>query len=470
MVHSASLKGGGNSVGMIIKWIITIASAVIIMNIPTTELFTPQLRMYMAITIFFILVMIFEELPNMITAILLPSMYMITGTVSGSVAFGTWTGTSTWMIIGAFVLATCLEVTGLLRRIAYFVIVQFGKSFTGLIIGVFVTGSIVNIIGFGQAYIIVAALTYGIIESLGLKMRSKEAALVAFAGCMAGCDSCLFFYSPAYLGFIETGMKAVDPTYVLDPFVLFKFQGFFVPGFALILWAFCLALKTKDWQVGSAGLDYFKAELAKCGKITADEIKGLIAVIVVLALVLLGAYFGFNQVYGFMVVPYILFIPKIGIKNAAKAVNSVNYPIIFFTVGCMAIGSVGIACGFGKFVQAAAGPLIAGIGTYWVYFILFLFGIAVHLLMSPYGTVSAFAAPVAALAVSVGASPLIAINMLMAAAHVNFFPYQTPVTNVMYAHGDISMKQFMAHWAFKTVGEFIWVMAVLIPVWMILFS
>ena len=104
----------------IIGWGVTILLPLIIGVIPVQGMFTENLRKFFMITEFVILIIAFELIPKLAASILLPTLYLITGLAPVEVAFGSWTNTTVWMVLGGLVFSAVLEECGLLERIAYF--------------------------------------------------------------------------------------------------------------------------------------------------------------------------------------------------------------------------------------------------------------------------------------------------------------------------------------------------------------
>lgn len=61
-----------------LKWLVAVAIPLIIWLMPVTETFTVQIRLFLMITIFAIAAMVMNLLPNMLVAIILPTLYAAT--------------------------------------------------------------------------------------------------------------------------------------------------------------------------------------------------------------------------------------------------------------------------------------------------------------------------------------------------------------------------------------------------------
>lgn len=104
-----------------IGWAVSILIPVIIAFIPVSGDFTESLKRFFMITLFMIMIIAFELFPLLVSAILLPSLYIVSGIVPAATAFGSWSNTTVWMVLGGLIFSTVLDECGLLKRIAYFV-------------------------------------------------------------------------------------------------------------------------------------------------------------------------------------------------------------------------------------------------------------------------------------------------------------------------------------------------------------
>ena len=118
---------------IILAWLISIGIPLLIYSIPTTELFTIQMRTFLAITVFAILLIAFNTIPTPIVTLLLPVSYIILGLTDSSTAWYPWTMPTVWMIIGALILVNALESSGILIRISYKIIQLTGGTYKGLL-------------------------------------------------------------------------------------------------------------------------------------------------------------------------------------------------------------------------------------------------------------------------------------------------------------------------------------------------
>ena len=121
-----------------IGWAVSILIPVIIAFIPVSGDFTESLKRFFMITLFMIMIIAFELFPLLVSAILLPSLYIVSGIVPAATAFGSWSNTTVWIVLGGLIFSTVLDECGLVKRIAYFVIRKCGGTYVGVVYGGFV--------------------------------------------------------------------------------------------------------------------------------------------------------------------------------------------------------------------------------------------------------------------------------------------------------------------------------------------
>ena len=120
----------------LIGWMISIIIPAVIGTISVSQNFTKELKTFFMITIFIILIIAFELLPKLIASVLLPALYMYQlDLYQQKLHMHHWTSTTVWMVLGGLVLSAVLEECGLLKRIAYYVILKCGGTYKGTVFG-----------------------------------------------------------------------------------------------------------------------------------------------------------------------------------------------------------------------------------------------------------------------------------------------------------------------------------------------
>lgn len=94
------------SKGDIIKWVFNIGIPLIIMLIPTNEVFTMQMKLFFASTLMGILCFAFETVNQTTVALALPLFWVFFKVAPATVAFQPWTQYIPWMMLSGLLMAT----------------------------------------------------------------------------------------------------------------------------------------------------------------------------------------------------------------------------------------------------------------------------------------------------------------------------------------------------------------------------
>lgn len=450
---------------LLIKWVITFLVPGIIWFIPLNDFYTANLRTFFIITIFVILLVAFEFFGTLIPALLLQTLYLLSGIVPVETAYGSWANTTVWMILGALILANVLEECGLLQRIAYWCINKCGGTFTGTLYGIFLTGVIITTITFGNGFIIMVTMAYGVCLAMNLK-KSTASALVCFMGMLGGETTDCFLYNPGYLSLGVAGIKQFIPDFVVNWWTMLVYQWPLFLMCLLVIWLFSKIYKTKNIEF-DGGKEYFQNKYAELGPMSGKEKKAMVILLLLIVYLLTCPIHGLSDAYGFMLIPYLLFLPGVDVGNM-ETIKKTNFSIIFFIASCFSIGMVGTALGVGDLISNLVSPALQGKGTLFSLLIMMTFGVLANLFMTPFAMMAGLSASFAQVAIDLGINPLASIMTLMTATDMVFFPYEVAPYLVVYGFGLISMKDFITMHGIKTIITYIFFAVIMYPYWLLL--
>lgn len=449
---------------VLIKWAILVLVGIVLMAIPSTELYTFKLKLYLTITVCAILTIAFELTDPMVPAVLMPTAYFITGLVPASVAFSGWTQATAWMIIGAFLLANVLDECGVLKRIAYWCIKCLGGTFNGVLYGLYIAGCVLALVSVNSAYAIVVTLAFAICVALGLKPGSKGAAVVMMVGATGALLPGVFLYRPTWASVVQSAAQTVDPTFQVlwqhvpmynFPCILFGF-----------LYVFVLTKLFKTSEMGIGGTkEYFTNEYNGLGKMKASEKKALVMVILLLAYVITCPIHGYPVTYAFMVLPWFAFVPGINIATKA-AIKKLNIGTIFFVVSCLTIATVGNNIGLTDIISQIVTPIAAEAGSLGIMVITLVTGVLANLILTPLAMITSLTPVIVQVCSDLGMSPWGPIMTLFLSTDMYFLPHEVSALLLMYGFGMIKMTDFLKMATIKTVILFIGFFMVLLPWYM----
>lgn len=459
MSTSTDTKAGSNPLGLI-KWLLTLGIPFIICLIPTTEVFTWEMRTFIALSLLFIFLVAFEMFNILIPSALLPTAYFITKIVPASVAFGAWTATVVWVVLGAFVLANVLEEVGLLKRIAYWCILKTGGTYAGTVWGTLIAAMLLSVVTFGNAYVLMAALCYGICKALDLG-KSKEAAIIMTAGLLGVVTVRGVIYAPTVLSLINAGAQLVVPDFQINWF------NELVDNLPVLLFCFIfvfLMLKTLKQKPQTNGQPYFQKEYDALGPFSLKEKKACAILLLLLLFLCTGAIHKMPTDYGFMLLPWLLFMPKINV-GTDSSIRNLDFGMLMFIVACMSIGTVASALGIGKIAADLLVPLLGNMPTSLVLFLIMFVGVILNLLMTPLAILAGFAEPITQIAVSLGLDPRAALYSLNYACDLIILPYEYVPYLIFFSFGLMYTSDFIKYMGLKIILFSIFFFIAIIPYW-----
>ncbi len=447
-----------------IKWAITIVVTLIILMIPTNDVYTRQMSLFFASTVFALFMMAFEFFDPIVVSIIMPMSWVALGVTNAAGAMSGWTNTIMYMVVGAYFLANALGESGLLKRIALLIIAKTGGKWLGLLFGVFLAGVVVSILTFGLSYIILATLCIGIIKSLELKVPSKASAMICFA-CMLGCcSSRCFIYAPSTYAVVIAQGQLIDPAFNITAIQAFthNFPMFIVSVITLLI---VYKLWKTDASLQSA--DYFRNELATMGKMGKTEKKTAVFLVIFFAMLLTGPWTGVDANLLFALAPWMLLLPGINVASM-ESVRTLNWQNVFFIAGCMAIGTVAASLGIGGIIAQFATPFMVNASSFGFFSVVFAITFVLNFFMTPLAIWSLMTVPLCQIALDIGMNIRPVCYALVMCSEAIILPYEYVPYLIVYSFGMISMGDFVKLNVMRCVLYFIGFLALLLPYWMLI--
>lgn len=450
----------------LISWIVTLALPIIILLIPTSEAFTSQIRTFFAITLMGIAMFCFDEMDNAVAGILMMLLYIMTGIAPSGTVFSAWTNDIPWYILATLLLVNILEDTTILKRIAYHCIIWAGGTYTGIVFGITITAMLSIIIVPGTwTSMAVAAITLSIIKSLDLPV-GKASGGILMAACFGFHIASGFIYSPSGIQMFLNMSKSVEG--VVEGSLNTNFIDFFIQDLPLVLLPFIMAFlitKLMKPEKPINGKAYFQQQLKELGKMTTNDKKVLVILLVLLVYLLSNRWTGWNMLYGFLLAPIICYLPGIKVGKV-EHFRRVNFNVIFFIVACLSIGTVAASCGAGNFLVNIITPLLSNTGTFGFLVIVFIFGVIINFLLTPMAAMSSIAPLLTGVALGLGVSPMATTYSFYLGLDQLILPYEVGTYLIFFSMGYVTLKDFAKCGAVKMAVSAVFTVAIMIPWWM----
>ena len=449
----------------LIQWAISLLVPLLVFLIPESELVTSDLKLFFYVTSVLILIIAFDFFNTAWPAIVLPTLYVVLGIAPVDVAFSSWTNTTVWMIIGAFVMTQALENCGLLKRIAILCIRACGGTFTGTMIGLFFAGYVLAWVTFCNHYIVMAVLSYAICVAMGTG-KSFESALLLFSGQIGALTTQLFTFEAAYNSMMQAGVATVTDTITVPWYCLPLYNAPALIITVLFLFVLTKVFKTKDKKLEGAK-EYFDKQYQEMGKVTKQEKKAAVLLSLLMVYLVTTPFHGAPIAYGFMLVPYLMFLPGINIADSS-VITKVNWSVVFFIAACLCIGSVSIYLNLGEILSVVLTPMLEGMGTVPSLILIYIIGTLANLILTPAAMVSTLSGPLTHIALDLDMSAYPFLMTLIYSTDSVFLPHEIGALLVFYGFGLMTMKQFIGLNLFKMIFFFVLFIVLQIPYWFLI--
>ncbi len=449
----------------IIKWILTIILPASLLLIPTNEVFTGEIRTFLVITFAGILVLAFDFFDSMVPAVLIPIFYLAFHVAPAANIYGGWTGTTPMMVFGALLLAAIMENTGLLERIAYFIIIKTGGSYRGVGWGIYIAGVISALITSCNSWVVYAVIVAGIIKGLGLGKSKEACGLIAIAATSV-LGQYGWMYAPANVALFSSGLLSADPNIIITwtSAWINNFPAIF-SGFVFTAIVLYVLMPKVDLQAKAVFVERYQA----MGKISRDE---KVTSIIFIGMLLYLVTFNFHHLapeWAFLFVPWIFFLPGINLADT-ETLKKMNYSLLFLIVCFLGIGNTANYLGISQLVSDFLTPHLSGVteitgGNMIMTGIIYIVGFILNFILTPFAIYGAFTQPLAQLAVDLGFNPLFIQYTLVTAGDSLLLPYESVGYLLYFSLGFCYMKDWLKIFGIKCILLFLWAVFICTPYW-----
>ncbi len=401
----------------------------------------PKITLYWAGTIMAISMFATTVLPTFATVVLLLMYYVMAGVAEPELAFVGWTAPIPWLCMCGMLLGVLMEKCNLANRIALLVLSKIGTTPIRLYVAFLLAGFLLGAIIPDCITIIIFFMTIaqGMCTSLKLDKNSRAAATIILAAFFGSAIS-----SAAYLP-NNTGI--IGLLMVKDMGVPFTWLGFFAENVpfqlmhALIAYTILHFFGSKELAVHIERCRAVAAdELAKLGKMSADEKKTLVLALLALISFITEPLHHIPGYYAFCAVVLLGFTPLFKLLDSGD-VEKVQFSILFFIAGCMAIGIIAGSLGIPAWLSQKLMPVLreiqgqsmASFFSYWV-------GVLANLVLTPVAAATSLSLPMAEIATNLGFTIKPILYSFLYGLDQFFLPYELAPALIMFATGYVHIR------------------------------
>jgi anion transporter len=406
----------------LIGFLLSIAVAVAIWFAPLPGLSVAGQKT-LAVTLFTVIWWIFNVVPPAFSTLLMLLGYLLLGLATSEDVFHIWTTPLMWLIIASFLIAAAVTKSGLAERVATLFIIRYASSYRNLIILTYVLGFVLSFLiphPFPRALLLMSLMRFVIQKSGMNAVDAASVGLSVFVSTTA--TSTILLTGDSTLNIATVGFSGLSLGWLDWP----KYMA--VPGIlaSLLMMTLHLALFR---QTGPVHIDRsaLLMEQQKQGPMT--RVEKITLAWIVLALLLWSTDFlhGVDSAWVALLVVVGLSLPKIGgVLDTKDLSTGINWPILFFVMGAMAIGTVGKSTGLAEWLAATLMPAVPPQNPYLFALLVGGATMLIHMILgSALACMSIVAPPMVHYAASAGWSPLFPALLVYTAVAIHYvFPFQ----------------------------------------------
>jgi anion transporter len=384
---------------------------------------SPQGKQALIVTLCTVVWWIFGVAPPAFATLGMLVCYIVLGLAPPEVVFRIWTLPLMWLIIGAFLIAAAVTKSGLAQRVAYYFMIRYATSYRSLVVLTYVLGLVLSLLiphPFPRVLLTMAVIGAIIRQA---KMNEADAAALGLSVFVAAtATSTILLTGDSTLNIATVGISGVHVSW-LD---WVKYMA--VPGLIASLAMMGLHLvvfkQTGPVQIDRAAL---RAEQEKLGPITRREIITLAWVSVALIFWTTDFLHHIDPAWVALGVVVGLALPLVGdVLDAGDITTGVNWPIIFFVVGALAIGAVGKNTGMSDWLASLLLPAAPPQNPYIFAAMVGGAAMLIHMFLgSALACMSIVAPPMVQYAEATGWNPLVPALLVYTAVAIHYLlPFQ----------------------------------------------
>lgn len=320
-----------------------------------------------------------------------------------------WTGSTMWLVIGAYLIAGAVRDSGLGERIAYAFIIRFVRSWNSIIISIFVLTGILSLLiphPWPRAFLIMSVM--GVVAE-SAHMPDVDKAKLGLATFAASCP---------LSGMFLTGDTSLNPLAVQDSGVSVSFLRYFeimsVPMIiAAIITMVLIMVLFKPSKPVNIDMEVLKKKQQSLGKMSGNEKRVIVWLIIAITLWLTSSMTGINVGWITLGVAVLMSMPVVGEVLTADSWSGVPINVLVFLTSAIAIGTVGNVTGMNKWIASTILPSSLPHNLFLLAILITVFAMIIHMFMGSVIAVMGITIPaIVAATSSMGISPL-AVSLLV---------------------------------------------------------
>lgn len=294
-----------------------------------------------------------------------------------TVIFSGWTGSTIWLVAGAYLIASAVRTSGLGERLSYAFILRFVRDWRSIILSIFVLTFVLSLLiphPWPRAFLIMSVMAV-VIRSA--KLPRRDAVIVGFTVFAASVPVSLIFITgdatinPLAASYADESVSFLRWLQVIGP------PAALLSALTLIL---ILALFRPSAPV-SIDLETVRQAQAGLGSMSEREKRTLVWIVIAVVLWLTNGVTGLDIGWITLLVAMLMSLPVVGGVLEAKDWGEVPVHVMVFLTAAIAIGRVGAATGMNAWIADTLLPSAMPENIVLLAVCIALIAVVIHMLM-----------------------------------------------------------------------------------------
>lgn len=327
-------------------------SVAIIINLLPIEGLSTKGKMCLALTLMTVVFWALQIVQSGYASGLYLALLVIFQVAEPTVVFSPWLGSTMYLVIGAYLIASAVKSSGLGERIAYKFILKFVSSYKSIIISVFILTVVLSIIiphPWPRAFLIMSVMTVVIKSAHISKEDSIKIGFTVFAASV-----------PVSMIFL-TGDSVINPLAVQASGITVSWLQWLIymgpPNIiASIITCFLILILFKPSKEVKINKEEIKEKLNALGSLSNIEKRTIAWLTIAVVLWLTDTIHGINIGWITLFVSMLMSFPLIGETLDSKHWGEVPVHVLLFLTAAMTIGKVGNVTGMNSWIAETVLP------------------------------------------------------------------------------------------------------------------
>lgn len=440
-------------------------SVAIIINMISFEGLSEQGKICLSLTLMTVVFWAFQIVQSGYASGLYLALLVIFKVAEPAVVFSPWIGSTMYLVIGAYLIASAVKSSGLGERIAYGFIIKFVNSYKSIIISIFALTFILSILiphPWPRAFLIMSVMTV-VIKSASIS--KEDASKIGFTVFAASVPVSMIFL---------TGDSVINPLSVQASGISISWiQWFAYMGppniIASILTCILILVLFKPTKEVSINKDEMKQKLKALGSFSKIEKRTIVWLVIAVVLWMTDSIHGINIGWITLLIAMLMSFPIVGEILTPKQWSEVPIHILLFLTAAMTIGKVGAATGMNAWIAVTILPSSVPSNPFILAIIITVISIGIHMVLGSVIAVMGIAIPALLIFTEpMGISPVVTTLLVYSAISIHYIlPFHH--LNILVGQGEengiYTQKEVLRLGIPLTIVVFIITVVIEIPYW-----